>query len=148
MNRIILSSISVIIGGSLIYIIEKHFISGLTKRNIKLETIIKNLMIELNKKNKKIQNLNKECITNKEVNEKEDTNPTLELEIDSSEMTTSDSYDSFEEVDQKNDEESDLSANDESDADTSLESAESSIVSSSKSESVDILSNVSISSID
>ena len=140
MNRVILSSISVIIGGSLIYIIEKHFISGLTKRNIKLETIIKNLMIELNKKNKKIQNLNKE------INEKEDIN--LTLEIDSSEMTTSDSFDSFEEVDQKNDEESDLSANDESDADTSLESAESSIVSSSKSESVDILSNVSISSID
>ena len=79
-------------------------------------------------------------------NEKEDIN--LTLEIDSSEMTTSDSFDSFEEVDQKNDEESDLSANDESDADTSLESAESSIVSSSKSESVDILSNVSISSID
>ena len=140
MNRVILSSISVIIGGSLIYIIEKHFISGLTKKNIKLETIIKNLMIELNKKNKKIQNLNKE------INEKEDIN--LTLEIDSSEMTTSDSFDSFEEVDQKNDEESDLSANDESDADTSLESAESSIVSSSKSESVDILSNVSISSID
>ena len=140
MNRVLLSSISVIIGGSLIYIIEKHFISGLTKRNIKLETIIKNLMIELNKKNKKIQNLNKE------INEKEDIN--LTLEINSSEMTTSDSFDSFEEVDQKNDEESDLSANDESDADTSLESAESSIVSSSKSESVDILSNVSISSID
>ena len=59
MNRVILSSISVIIGGSLIYIIEKHFISGLTKRNIKLETIIKNLITELNKKNKKIQNLNK-----------------------------------------------------------------------------------------
>jgi len=140
MNRVILSSISVIIGGSLIYIIEKHFISGLTKRTIKLERIIKNLMIELNKKNKKIQNLNKE------INEKEDIN--LTLEIDSSEMTTSDSFDSFEEVDQKNDEESDLSANDESDADTSLESAESSIVSSSKSESVDISSNVSISSID
>ena len=97
MNRIILSSISVIIGGSLIYIIEKSFISELTKRNIKLERIIKNLITELNKKNEKIQNLNKE------VNEKEDTNPTLELEIDSSEMTTSDSYDSFEEVDQKND---------------------------------------------
>ena len=97
MNRIILSSISVIIGGSLIYIIEKSFISELTKRNIKLEIIIKNLITELNKKNEKIQNLNKE------VNEKEDTNPTLELEIDSSEMTTSDSYDSFEEVDQKND---------------------------------------------
>ena len=142
MNKIILSSISVIIGGSLIYIIEKHFISGLTKRNIKLETIIKNLITELNKKNKKIQNLNKE------INEKEDINLTLKLEIDSSEMTTSDSFDSFEEVDQKNDEESDLSANDELDADTSLESAESSIVSSSKSESVDILSNVSISSID
>ena len=109
MNRIILSSISVIIGGSLIYIIEKSFISELTKRNIKLERIIKNLITELNEKNKKIQNLNKECITNKEVNEKEDTNPTLELEIDSFEMTTSDSYDSydsydsFEEVDQKND---------------------------------------------
>ena len=140
MNRVILSSISVIIGGSLIYIIEKHFISGLTKKNIKLETIIKNLITELNKKNKKIQNLNKE------INEKEDIN--LTLEIDSSEMTTSDSFDSFEEVDQKNDEGSDLSANDELDADTSLESAESSIVSSSKSESVDILSNVSISSID
>ena len=140
MNRVILSSISVIIGGSLIYIIEKHFISGLTKRNIKLETIIKNLITELNKKNKKIQNLNKE------INEKEDIN--LTLEIDSSEMTTSDSFDSFEEVDQKNDEESDLSANDELDADTSLESAESSIVSSSKSESVDISSNISISSID
>ena len=97
MNRIILSSISVIIGGSLIYIIEKSFISELTKRNIKLERIIKNLITELNKKNEKIQNLNKE------VNEKEDTNPTLELEIDSFEMTTSDSYDSFEEVDQKND---------------------------------------------
>ena len=136
MNKIILSSISVIIGGSLIYIIEKHFISGLTKRNIKLETIIKNLITELNKKNKKIQNLNKE------INEKEDINLTLKLEIDSSEMTTSDSFDSFEEVDQKNDEESDLSANDESDADTSLESAESSIVSSSKSESVDISSSV------
>ena len=142
MNKIILSSISVIIGGSLIYIIEKHFISGLTKRNIKLETIIKNLITELNKKNKKIQNLNKE------INEKEDINLTLKLEIDSSEMTTSDSFDSFEEVDQKNDEGSDLSANDELDADTSLESAESSIVSSSKSESVDISSNVSISSID
>ena len=142
MNKIILSSISVIIGGSLIYIIEKHFISGLTKRNIKLEIIIKNLITELNKKNKKIQKLNKE------VNEKEDINLTLKLEIDSSEMTTSDSFDSFEEVDQKNDEESDLSANDELDADTSLESAESSIVSSLKSESVDILSNVSISSID
>ena len=142
MNRIILSSISIIIGGSLIYIIEKHFISGLTKRNIKLETIIKNLITELNKKNKKIQKLNKE------VNEKEDINLTLKLEIDSSEMTTSDSFDSFEEVDQKNDEGSDLSANDELDADTSLESAESSIVSSSKSESVDISSNVSISSID
>ena len=97
MNRVLLSSISVIIGGSLIYIIEKSFISELTKRNIKLERIIKNLITELNKKNEKIQNLNKE------VNEKEDTNPTLELEIDSSEMTTSDSYDSFEEVDQKND---------------------------------------------
>ena len=100
MNRVLLSSISVIIGGSLIYIIEKSFISELTKRNIKLERIIKNLITELNKKNKKIQNLNKE------VNEKEDTNPTLELEIDSFEMTTSDSYDSydsFEEVDQKND---------------------------------------------
>ena len=142
MNKIILSSISVIIGGSLIYIIEKHFISGLTKRNIKLETIIKNLITELNKKNKKIQKLNKE------VNEKEDINLTLKLEIDSSEMTTSDSFDSFEEVDQKNDEESDSGANDELDADISLESAESSIVSSSKSESVDISSNVSISSID
>ena len=142
MNRVILSSISVIIGGSLIYIIDKHFISGLTKRNIKLETIIKNLITELNKKNKKIQNLNKE------INEKEDINLTLKLEIDSSEMTTSDSFDSFEEVDQKNDEGSDLSANDELDADTSLESAESSIVSSSKSESVDISSNISISSID
>ena len=131
MNRVILSSISVIIGGSLIYIIEKHFISGLTKRTIKLERIIKNLMIELNKKNKKIQNLNKE------INEKEDIN--LTLEIDSSEMTTSDSYDSFEEVDQKNDEE---------DADISLRFAESSIVSSSKSESVDISSSVSISSTD
>ena len=141
MNKIILSSISVIIGGSLIYIIEKHFISGLTKRNIKLETIIKNLITELNKKNKKIQKLNKE------VNEKEDINLTLKLEIDSSEMTTSDSFDSFEEVDQKNDEESDSGANDELDADTSLESDESSIVSSSKSESVDISSNVSISSI-
>ena len=133
MNRIILSSISVIIGGSLIYIIEKSFISELTKRNIKLERIIKNLITELNKKNKKIQNLNKE------VNEKEDINPTLELKIDSSEMTTSDSYDSFEEVDQKNDEE---------EADISLGSAESSIVSSSKSESVDISSSVSISSTD
>ena len=133
MNRIILSSISVIIGGSLIYIIEKSFISELTKRNIKLERIIKNLITELNEKNKKIQNLNKE------VNEKEDTNPTLELEIDSFEMTTSDSYDSFEEVDQKNDEE---------EADISLGSAESSTVSSSKSESVDISSSVSISSID
>ena len=60
MNRIILSSISVIIGGSLIYIIEKSFISELTKRNIKLERIIKNLITELNKKNEKIQNLNKE----------------------------------------------------------------------------------------
>ena len=98
MNRVLLSSISVIIGGSLIYIIEKSFISELTKRNIKLERIIKNLITELNKKNKKIQNFNKECNINKE-----DTNPTLELEIDSSEMTTSDSYDSFEEVDQKND---------------------------------------------
>ena len=142
MNRVLLSSISVIIGGSLIYIIEKHFISKLTKRNIKLETIIKNLITELNKKNKKIQNLNIE------VNEKEDINLTLKLKIDSSEMTTSDSFDSFEEVDQKNDEESDLSANDELDVDISLESAESSIVSSSKSESVDISSNVSISSID
>ena len=140
MNRIILSSISVIIGGLLIHVTKKNVISELTKRTIKLETIIKNLMIELNKKNKKIQNLNKE------INEKENIN--LTLEIDSSEMTTSDSFDSFEEVDQKNDEESDLSANDESDADTSLESAESSIVSSSKSESVDISSNVSISSID
>ena len=129
MNRIILSSISVIIGGSLIYIIEKSFISELTKRNIKLERIIKNLITELNKKNKEIQNLNKEV----------NTNPTLELEIDSSEMTTSDSYDSFEEVDQKNDEE---------DADISLGFAESSIVSSSKSESVDISSSVSISSTD
>ena len=131
MNRVILSSISVIIGGSLIYIIEKSFISELTKRNIKLERIIKNLITELNEKNKKIQNLNKE------INEKEDIN--LTLEIDSSEMTTSDSYDSFEEVDQKNDEE---------DADISLRFAESSIVSSSKSESVDISSSVSISSTD
>ena len=79
MNKIILSSISVIIGGSLIYIIEKHFISGLTKRTIKLERIIKNLMIELNKKNKKIQNLNKECNTNKEVNEKEDTKSNIRI---------------------------------------------------------------------
>ena len=71
-----------------------------------------------------------------------DVKQTLTLEVESSDITTSDSYDSFEEVDQKNDEESDLSANDESDADTSLESAESSIVSSSKSESVDISSSV------
>ena len=140
MNRVLLSSISAIIGGSLIYIIEKDFINKLTKRNIKLERIIQNLITELNEKNKKIQNLNKEV----------NTKPTLKLEIDSSEITTSDSYDSFdsfdsydnfEEVDQKNDEE-------EEEADISLGFVESSIVSSSKSESVDISSSVSISSTD
>ena len=108
MNRVFLSSISAIAGGAIVHITEKETMNQLKGKNDEYKRLVKRLINELNKKNKKIRELEKKVNTiesndiDKEGNDI-DVRQTLTLEVESSDITTSDSFDSFEEVDQKKD---------------------------------------------
>jgi alanyl-tRNA synthetase len=151
MNRVFLSGISAIAGGAIVHVTEKETMNQLKGKNDEYKRLVKRLIDELNRKNRKIRELEKKV--NKEKEEKEETNnidvkQTLNLEIDSS-----DTSDSFEELDQKKEDsfpgvevEAEVVSQTEEESGALLEEAESSTESSkseSKSESVDMSSSVS-----
>ena len=108
MNRVFLSSISAIAGGAIVHVTEKETMNQLKGKNDEYKRLVKRLINELNKKNKKIRELEKKVNTIESNDiDKEDNNidvrQTLTLEVESSDITTSDSFDRFEEVDQKKD---------------------------------------------
>ena len=149
MNRVFLSGISAIAGGAIVHVTEKETMNQLKEKNDEYKRLVKRLIDELNRKNRKIRELEKNVKGEKEKGETNniDVKQTLNLEIDSS--------DSFEELDQKKEDsfpgaevEAEVEAEEESGAllekaESSTESSTESSKSESKSESVDMSSSVS-----
>ena len=59
MNRVFLSGISAIAGGAIVHVTEKETMNQLKEKNDEYKRLVKRLIDELNKKNKKIRELEK-----------------------------------------------------------------------------------------